>query len=278
MSAWLEKFRQVNWRSMDALAPLLLVALIVYLCWTLASLLWLLLAPAQAMQFDRVQLGSQQQAVPNIGHFALFKAQQAPQQLENSNMSLHGVMVAQPRRLSSAVIKANNVAERYRVGDFVADTPYRLAEVYWDKVILRDVNGASQILNMGSMETLNQDLSGQTQNPRASSVAPMQAPPNNPQAAIGQAVQQMQDNREQYLQSMGASPTGEGYEVSARTPLALRRKLGLQPGDRVLSLNGQPLAAGQNEAQLLEQARQSGQVKLEIKRGDQVMTIQQDLD
>jgi len=44
-----------------------------------------------------------------------------------------------------------------------------------------------------------------------------------------------------------------------------------------LSLNGQTLSQGQTEAQLLEQARREGQVKLEIKRGDQVMTIQQDL-
>jgi len=43
-----------------------------------------------------------------------------------------------------------------------------------------------------------------------------------------------------------------------------------------MSLNGQAVGQGQSEAQLLEQARREGQVKLEIKRGDQVMTVQQD--
>ena len=86
----------------------------------------------------------------------------------------------------------------------------------------------------------------------------------------------MQQNRDQFLADMGVgSATGEGYEVTSKTPAALRNTLGLQPGDRILSLNGQNVGQGQNDAQLLEQAKQAGQVKLEIKRGDQVMTIQQ---
>ncbi|CPS38234.1 Predicted protease with the C-terminal PDZ domain [Mycobacteroides abscessus] len=87
----------------------------------------------------------------------------------------------------------------------------------------------------------------------------------------------MQENKDQYLQNMGVSAADGSYEVTSRTPAALRNRLGLRPGDRILSLNGQTLSQGQTEAQLLEQARREGQVKLEIKRGDQVMTIQQDL-
>ena len=45
---------------------------------------------------------------------------------------------------------------------------------------------------------------------------------------MGQAIQQMQGNREQYLRDMGVSGnSGEGYEVTERTPTALRNKLGL---------------------------------------------------
>ena len=140
------------------------------------------------------------------------------------------------------------------------------------------------MIKMGAIENLNQDLSFNAQqnsaNPqRSTAMNSVGVTASNTEQAMGQAVQQLQQNREQYLQEMGANKDGgEGYQVSARTPLVLRRKLGLQPGDRVLSLNGQRLTAGQNEAQLLEQARQSGQVKLEIQRGDQVITIQQDLN
>jgi general secretion pathway protein C len=273
-----------NWRDhldlkkLDPLAPAIFALLIIYVCWKLASLFWLVIAPMQAMQFERVALGSQQQAVPNISHFALFKSKQSATEVSNLNLSLQGVVVSSPSHFSSAVIKTNNVGERYRVGEYIADTNYQLAEVYWDKVILRSPSGADEILKMAAMENLNQDLSLNPQKtPPVVNTAPVM--PQNTEQALGNAVQQLQENREQYLQNMGAnSDGGEGYQVSARTPLVLRRKLGLQPGDRVLSLNGQRLGAGQNEAQLLEQARQSGQVKLEIQRGDQVITIQQDLN
>lgn len=270
---------QLDLKKLDQVAPVIFALLLIYLCWKLATLFWLVLAPMQAMQFERVNLGSQQASVPNISHFALFKANQAPAAITNSNMSLHGVVIGSPSQFSSAVIKANNVAERYRVGEFIADSNYQLAEVYWDKVILRSPTGATEILKMATMENLNQDLSFKAQQNPASAPSTAALTPSNTEQAMGQAVQQLQQNREQYLQTMGAtSDGGEGYQVSARTPLVLRRKLGLQPGDRVLSLNGQRLSAGQNEAQLLEQARQSGQVKLEVQRGDQVITIQQDLN
>ena len=169
----------------------------------------------------------------------------------------------------------NEVAERYRVGDIVEGSSYRVSEVYWDKVILRSQSGAVRELAFKGIENgLNQPivpLNGS--NSPVNNNSDNQAMPN----ALGQAVQRIQENREQYLQEMGVSATtGGGFEVTARTPVALRNKLGLQPGDRIMSLNGQTVGQGQTEAQLLEQARREGQVRLEIKRGDQVMTVQQD--
>ena len=243
-------------------------------------MLWLLVAPPQALQLQRVELGSQQIQVPNIGAFSLFqevgRASSADEQL---NMVLQGVVVGYPSQYSSAVIKVNEVAERYRVGDIVEGSSYRVSEVYWDKVILRSQSGAVRELAFKGIENgLNQPIvplngSNSPANNNQHNNSDNQAMPN----ALGQAVQRIQENREQYLQEMGVSATtGGGFEVTARTPVALRNKLGLQPGDRIMSLNGQTVGQGQTEAQLLEQARREGQVRLEIKRGDQVMTVQQD--
>ncbi|MFM6957097.1 MAG: PDZ domain-containing protein, partial [Acinetobacter sp.] len=99
---------------------------------------------------------------------------------------------------------------------------------------------------------------------------------NSSPSALGQAIQQMQDNREQYLKNMGVSGGGsDGYEISDRTPTNLKNTLGLRSGDRILSINGQTVGQGLSEVQLLEQVRREGHAKIEIKRGDQVMTIQQ---
>ena len=279
MNEWIEKIQQLNWKQADRAAPILLVLLILYLCWKLASIFWLLVAPPQVMQVEPIALGSQQAQVPNIAAFALFQeVGGAAAADESANLLLQGVMVGYPSQFSSAVIKMNEVADRYRVGENIANTSYQLAEVYWDRVVLRQNNGTTRELKFKGIENgLDQSIVQPVANASSSfnnQVTPM--PQSQEQNALGQAVQKIQQDREQYLKDMGVNAGGEGYEVTSRTPTALRSKLGLQPGDRIMSLNGQAVGQGQSDAQLLEQARREGQVKIEIKRGDQVMTIQQD--
>lgn len=193
------------------------------------------------------------------------------------NLELQGVMVGYPNRFSSAVIKVDNIAERYRVGETIGSTSYQLAEVYWDHVVLRQGNGSTRELEFkGLPNGLYQPMTPDASQQQPTTPSQPAAPVNTTQQALGQAIQQMQGNREQYLKDMGVSGnSSEGYEVTERTPTALRNKLGLRPGDRIVSLNGQTVGQGQTDVQLLEQARRAGQVKIEIKRGDQVMTIQQ---
>ena len=279
MNEWIEKIQQLNWKQADRAAPILLVLLILYLCWKLASIFWLLVAPPQVMQVERIALGSQQAQVPNIAAFALFQeVGGAAAADESANLLLQGVMVGYPSQFSSAVIKMNEVADRYRVGENIANTSYQLAEVYWDRVLLRQSNGTTRELKFKGIENgLDQSIVQPVANASSSfNNQATQMPQSQEQNALGQAVQKIQQDREQYLKDMGVNAGGEGYEVTSRTPTALRSKLGLQPGDRIMSLNGQAVGQGQSDAQLLEQARREGQVKIEIKRGDQVMTIQQD--
>lgn len=283
MAVSLNDLKNIELKQIDRAAPVVLLLLILYLCWKLAALFWLLIAPPQAMQLDRVELGSQQAQIPNIGAFSLFQeVGQSVGAIETTNIILQGVVVASPSYNSSAVLKINDQVDRYRVGEMLANSGFELAEVYWDRVILRRSTGATQeVLFKGLENGLNQPIVPET----SVSSSSMPAMPSNsgmpeqpsPQNEIGRAIQQMQENKDQYLQNMGVSAADGSYEVTSRTPAALRNRLGLRPGDRILSLNGQTLSQGQTEAQLLEQARREGQVKLEIKRGDQVMTIQQDL-
>ncbi len=283
MAVSLNDLKNIELKQINRAAPVILLLLILYLCWKLAALFWLLIAPPQAMQLDRVELGSQQPQIPNIGAFLLFQeVGQSVGAIETTNIILQGVVVASPSYNSSAVLKINDQVDRYRVGEMLANSGFELAEVYWDRVILRRSTGATQeVLFKGLENGLNQPIVPET----SASSSSMPAMPSNsgmpeqpsPQNEIGRAIQQMQENKDQYLQNMGVSAADGSYEVTSRTPAALRNRLGLRPGDRILSLNGQTLSQGQTEAQLLEQARREGQVKLEIKRGDQVMTIQQDL-
>lgn len=286
MAISLGDLKNIDLKQANRVAPVVLLLLILYLCWKLAAMFWLLIAPPQAMQLDRVELGSQQAQIPNISAFSLFQESgQTAAGAEAANILLQGVVVASPSYNSSAVLKVNDQVDRYRVGEMLGNSGFELAEVYWDRVILRRATGATQeVLFKGLENGLNQPIvpetpASNTMSAPSSAMNSAAEAQNLPSAQneIGRAIQQMQENKDQYLQNMGVSASDGGFEITSRTPAALRNRLGLRPGDRILSLNGQTLSQGQTEAQLLEQARREGQVKLEIKRGDQVMTIQQDL-
>lgn len=286
MAISLGDLKNIDLKQANRVAPVVLLLLILYLCWKLAAMFWLLIAPPQAMQLDRVELGSQQAQIPNISAFSLFQESgQTAAGAEAANILLQGVVVASPSYNSSAVLKVNDQVDRYRVGEMLGNSGFELAEVYWDRVILRRATGATQeVLFKGLENGLNQPIvpetpASNTMSAPSSAMNSAAEAQNLPSAQneIGRAIQQMQENKDQYLQNMGVSASDGGFEITSRTPAALRNRLGLRPGDRILSLNGQTLSQGQTEAQLLEQARRQGQVKLEIKRGDQTMTIQQDL-
>ena len=279
----MNKLKQVadsfSWNKIDLISPIVLLLLILVLCWRLASLFWLVIAPPQVIQLGQVVLGSQQAQIPNISSFSLFQEETAVN--DNVNFQLQGVVVAHPSRLSSAVIRVNDIADRYLVGEKIEGSAYELSEVYWDHVVLRHSGGSIKELRFVGIENLNQPitLEKNTSIPIGqNNVPPSVTNGNNTNQMLGQAIGQIEENRDQYLKNMGVNSTGgQGYEVTDHTPSVLRNKLGLKPGDRILSLNGQTVGQGQNEAQLLEQVKKEGKVKIEVKRGDQVMVFQQDL-
>lgn len=272
MQNWLDK---IKWQKLDRLAPFLFFILLLWLAWRLASLFWWFMAPPQAPTVQTVVLGSKQKILPDIVRFSLFQEQgndpQAQQQNANLPIKLEGIMLSNPRYLSSAVIRVNDQPASYRVGVLIEGTNLTVAEVFWDHIVVRDSAGQTREVLFGDAQSNN----GDSQNTVQSSGQP--APANNQaQAALGSAIEQIQKDREQYLKEMGVGAlAGQGFEISERTPPALRARLGLKPGDRIVSVNGQAVGAGMNEAQLLEQIRKTGQAKIEIQRGEQTLTIQQ---
>ena len=100
--------------------------------------------------------------------------------------------------------------------------------------------------------------------------------PSGASSAIGGAIQGLQQNAAGYLSQMGVAATGQGYLVTDAMSAGLKNRLGLQTGDKVLSVNGQNV--GQNptqDAQLLRQVQQAGQAQIQVQRGDQVVTVRQ---
>lgn len=264
------KLTKLDWQKLEKLAPFIFFLLMVWLCWRLASLVWWFVVPPQPPVVNGVTLGSQQKMMPDIVRFSLFEEQGVnPQAQQHANLpiKLEGVMLSNPRHLSSAVIRVNSKASSYRIGQTIEETSLTVQEVYWDRIIVRENNGQTREVLFGDQ------VAAVTTPP----VQEQQPPSNTAQTqnALGGAIEHLQNNREQYLADMGVTAGSGGFEISERTPPALRARLGLKPGDKIVSLNGQPLSAEMNEAQLLEQMRKTGQAKIEIQRGEQTLTIQQ---
>lgn len=291
----------VDW--LNKLSGWLLLAAIVWLCWGIARIVWLVAAPPQAPNLPLMPLQAKQTANFNASAaLAIFEMPRSQQPLNQPppNVTLSGVMLAFPNSLSSAMLTVNGTMKNYRVGEQLAGTPYTLLEVRWDSVVIADGSRGDIVVDMPERMRLDQSdmnlaANSNTSVPNAMSGFGGGAQPNNQQmgqqysdnqqdqdnvvgaeAGIDSAINELQQDPANYLGSVGMMATGDGYQVTAAMPEKLRKSLGLEPGDSILSVNGQPVGSNPaSDAELMSQVKQTGQATIEIKRGDQTLTLRQ---
>ncbi|MDN5565153.1 MAG: general secretion pathway protein [Psychrobacter sp.] len=288
---------------------LLLLAL-GWLCWSAARLLWLVLAPPLAPALPILPLQNLTGSVTdNSSLFAIFAEPDPVAQSVQPppNVILKGVLLAVPESSSSALLDVNGMVKNYRIGDSLQETGYTLIAVDWNAVVIADGTAKQSIISMADAMSLdqrgmaanaigNQRLPNNNNNGLTSGLPqPLDIPnlgnidannnsdanntdanSNDTNSAIDKAVNELQENPASYLSRMGVMASGEGYQVTAAMPSGLRNRLGLEPGDRVMSVNGQ--SVGNNpgqDANVLQQVQNSGEAQIEVKRGEQVITIRQ---
>ncbi len=275
----------------------LLLLAIVWLCWTAARLLWLLLAAPLAPTLPLAPL--QNTATSGKDYSSLFAIFADPDPVAAAvqpppSVGLKGVLLAMPESLSSALLDVNGEVKNYRIGDTLKDSDYTLIAVDWNAIIIADASDKQTVIRMPEAMPLDQSdmIAGAVSNQRlpnnnmlpSASQPTQNADPNsaetggdsNPQSAIEEAVTALQEDPTSYLSRMGVMASGESYQVTAAMPAKLRNRLGLEPGDRVLTVNGQ--SVGNNPAQdagVLQQVQQAGEAQIEVQRGEQVITIRQ---
>ena len=288
--------------TLNRFAVWLLLLAIVWLCWTAARLLWLLLAAPLAPALPLATLQSTANSNTDYsGLFAIFADPDpiaAPVQ-PPPNIVLKGVLMAIPESLSSAMLDVNGEVKNYRIGDTLKDSDYTLVAVAWNEVIIADAYDKEIVIKMPEAMPLdqsamlagavsNQRLPDNTMSPNLPNTAQQdqvnpESGPNGeassagePKSPIDEAVTELQSNPASYLSRMGVMASGESYQVTAAMPAKLRNRLGLEPGDKVLTVNGQSVGSNPGQdANVLQQAKQSGEAQIEVQRGDQVITIRQ---
>ena len=280
----------------------LLLAAVGWLCWTAARLLCLLMAAPVPPALPLLPLQNNQATTDHSGLFTIF-ADPEPEPAavqESPNVALKGVLLAIPESLSSALLDVNGEVKNYRIGDTLQNSGYTLIAVDWNAVIIADANDQQTVIRMADAMPLDQRglAAGAVGNHRSpdnnmlsSPQSALQGEPmpdagstdtaaggdaNNPTSKIDEAVTELQDNPANYLSRMGVMASGEGYQVTAAMPAGVRNRLGLEPGDKVLSVNGKSVGnSPSQDASLLQQVQQAGEAQIEVKRGDQVITIRQ---
>ncbi|MDE0490555.1 general secretion pathway protein [Psychrobacter sp. A3] len=274
----------------------LLFLAMIWLCWTAARLFWLLLAAPLAPALPLAPLqSSTASGNDNAGLFAIFSDPE-PSAHPPPNVELKGVLLAMPESQSSALLDVNGEVKNYRIGDTLTGSDYALVAVDWNAVVIADAFDKQTVIRMVEAMPLDQsdNIAGAVSNQRLPdhTMLPTAPPPadidneaamtgsddldSSPQSAIAEAVTELQENPASYLSRMGVMASGESYQVTAAMPAQLRNRLGLEPGDKVITVNGQ--SVGNNPAQdagILQQVQQTGEAQIQVQRGEQVITIRQ---
>lgn len=270
-------------------APALIkVAAVVWMAWSLAGLAWLAgghdgarLPPAQPVSTQVVAAGNG----VDTGKLASLSLFGHPAQTASSGgagpdisnapettlqLKLNGVFVSQDSDASSAIVSdATNPAngKLYHVKESLPGGA-TLGGVYADSILIRRSDGPSEVLHFEKAST-GQSLAG---------AAPFGMPGGdgpNVRSMIDQASAAMAQSPDAYLLSMGLLRQGNGFVLGPNAPDNILKASGLRPGDRFVSINGQPLTDPESVRQMLLQVKNQGSARVEIQRGNQTLTINQ---
>lgn len=182
-----------------------------------------------------------------------------------------------PERSSAIIAPKGAEGSFYRIGDIVQGGT-RLAAVYDDRVVL-DTNGKLENLKFAEevRSGVNPVASSEPKTPPAGNLRERFAGVKTPSEFMTLLNEEGSQDPSGALRELGLEPIGEGqgYRVQAGSMLMA---LQLQPGDVVLSVNGQNLGNPQADQQLLQQVSSEGQARIEVQRGNSRFVINHSLN
>ncbi|HZZ94361.1 MAG TPA: type II secretion system protein N [Usitatibacter sp.] len=249
-------------RSLDAL---LVAALVVVLAWQLAYWTWrFAIPPANASAATAAPGGVDLDLVAR-----LFGASHAAP-ASNASLRLKGVVAPTPGTVAAAIFGMP-------AGRDIAVLPggevggVKLAEVHPDHVIVTRAgvreridldtphNAKAATANTASSRGFHLEVARTGQNDFSFVRRDLDTALRDP-------------NQLNYLGQIGMPPGG-GVRMDAAPPGSLASKLGLQAGDVIRRVNGQPIASSGDLARLYQQFATLNTVQAEVERGGQVVRL-----
>lgn len=254
----------------------------------LAVFTWMILAPktlvlSEPSRATGITATTQNNSIADLHIFgdAAIEVLEVPKEVNapktRLRLELLGVMAASTAEKSSAIIAPKGGAgENYRVGDVVQGRT-KLAAVHQDKVIL-DSNGKLETLKFDltrkqGIQKSAKPTAAQRKARNRGSLKDRFKKVRNASDAVALLKDEVSQNPTGALKQLGleTAENGSGYKVSSSG--SMLTQLGLQPGDVILSVNGQTLGNIDDDQMLLEQVFNSGQARLEIQRGNRRFVV-----
>lgn len=189
-------------------------------------------------------------------------------------LRLAGVFVSADPENSSAIVaeQSQPTGKLYRVNESLPGGA-TLESVFEDRILIRRGTGNTEVLRFEKTGLL--DGAPAASAPRLSGGAmPVATGAPDVRSLLNDAADAMNRSPVSFLQDMGLRVSNRGYEVSSDTPEQVRQAAGLQPGDKLLSVNGQQLGNLRTDRQILESLKNGGTARVEVQRGGQVVTIE----
>lgn len=270
-------------RLLKAGGAVLRVLAVVWMAWVLAGLAWLVSGhdssvltalPAEPRERNAPAVDAGRLASLNLfGAPALAPATGAAQNAPDTSLQLRlaGVFVSVNPEQSSAIVaeKTGQTGKLYRVEETLPGGA-TLEAVFEDRILLRR-SGGSEILRFektGLLDGNPAPAAGSALSPAQQGAAP------DARQLLTDAAAAMAATPAEFLKEMGLKRNGKGYEVGADAPEQLRNSVGLQPGDRLLSVNGRQLGEPEVDRVLLNELKNGGTARVEIQRGGQIVTVE----
>lgn len=200
------------------------------------------------------------------------------------SLVLHGVFVADKADASSALIsQRNNNPKLYAVADRLPGNA-RLEEVYRDRVVVSrggvrenlSFKREDQIIRPGTgARRANTDRAGSSSRLAKSSPAAR----GNPRSLIARTLAKHRDEIDRdprkFIETLGLTLSERGGYVLGTFA---DNDAGLEPGDRLLSLNGKPVGNPEEDRRHLEQILAGRSVEIQLQRGEQRIKFSLSLD
>ena len=161
----------------------------------------------------------------------------------------------------------------YRVGDRVPGNA-RLEQVHADRVILRR-QGQLETLKLespgldGGVQSVNRS-GGERNSNQTGNRSGQSSGGDNSSAELGGDVQQQ---RQRIIRGLGLESSDRGYVIGESAPSQLLDRVGLKPGDVVVSVNGHDVGQKKADLAALREYQDKGSAKVVIKRGSQRFTV-----